>query len=313
MSYNIFSWNVRGAGAKGVPLLLKYLVGRHDISCLALYETRVSAVKIPSILRTVGFDDFYAVEAEGFAGGIWLLWSTQWGSLEVLSHHRQYVHARITPKNSLTSMLVKFVYASPNAALRNILWRELRSIAANISEPWVVLGDFNSYLSPGDKVGGATPNAASMQKFRDCLDDCSLFDLGFKGPPFTWEGRGVKERIDWALSNDRWVQSFPDASILHLPRMKSDHSPLLLSLSAKDADNSQRPFRFLASWLTHEGFPAIVKEAWRPGKEWLPASQAFTQAAMVWNNEVFGEIGRRKRRLMRRLEGIRGTSLETKI
>ncbi|XP_057452046.1 uncharacterized protein LOC130743838 [Lotus japonicus] len=304
MSYNIFSWNIRGAAAKGVPLLLKDIVLRHNVSCLAILEPRVSAAKIPLILKTVGFDDFFVVEVEGFSGGIWVMWQKNWGSVEIISSHRQFIHTRITPKGNLPSLLVTFVYGSPNYSIREILWRELRCLASTMQTPWMVLGDFNAYLSSSDKLGGGPANTVAMNKFRSCLDDCSLSEFGFKGPPFTWEGRGIKERIDWVLGNDSCFTSFPEASVLHLPRLKSDHNPLLLQLRAPASCNTQRPFRFLAAWLTHEDFPRLVSETWQNHEEWVPASNSFQDAATIWNTQVFGEIGRKKRHLMSRLEGI---------
>ncbi|XP_057432586.1 uncharacterized protein LOC130725366 [Lotus japonicus] len=255
-------------------------------------------------MKSTGFDGSFVVEAVGFYGGIWLLWNKQWGSIDIISSHRQLVHTRITPRGAGSSMLATFVYGSPNVSARYLLWRELRHIAASIFEPWAVVGDFNSYLHASDKVGGGPPNLLSMNKFRDCIVDCSLSDIGFKGPPFTWEGRGVKERIDWALGNDRWVTSFPTSSVLHLPNLKSDHKPLLIRFREDPSDVSQRPFRFLASWLTHAGFPKLVEDASSDHGKWPPSSAAFREAATSWNSEVFGEIGRRKRKLMRRLEGI---------
>ncbi|XP_057444772.1 uncharacterized protein LOC130737018 [Lotus japonicus] len=293
-----------GAASKGVPLLLKDLVFRHHVSCIALFEPRVSATKLPMIMKTVGLDDCFVVEAEGFSGGIWIFWSKSWGSVEVLYSHRQLVHLRIKPNNGQPHFLVTFVYGSPNVSLRDFLWRELRQLASHITEPWVVMGDFNTYLHASDKVGGGPPNMLSMSKFRNCIEECSLSDLGFKGPPFTWEGRGVKERIDWTLGNDQWLAYFPEASVLHLPKLKSDHKPMLLQLCENQEDVALRPFRFMAAWLTHEDFPRLVESSWNNQEAWIPASDKFREEAISWNRNIFGEIGRTKRKLMRRLEGI---------
>ncbi|XP_057432699.1 uncharacterized protein LOC130725493 [Lotus japonicus] len=275
------SWNIRGAAAKGVPLLLKDVVLRHQIFCVALFEPKVKSTKLPIIMKTLNFDGSFVVEAEGFSGGIWVMWSKHWGAIQVLSSHRQLVHLRVNPTNGSPSFLVSFTYGSPNLSIRNFLWQELRRIAANTGEPWVVMGDFNTYLNAPDKWGGDPPNLLAMGKFRDCLDDCYLSDLGFKGPPFTWEGRGVKERLEWALGNDQWLRSFPEASIFHLPQLKSDHKPLLLQLSPTDIDHSQRPFRFVAAWLTHSDFPRLVKHSWQTHNTWIPAYEAFRADAMT--------------------------------
>lgn len=44
--------------------------------------------------------------------------------------------------------------------------------------------------------------------------------------------------------------------------------------------------------------------SWERSNDWFSASKEFKEEASDWNKEVFGEIGRRKRKLMRRLEGI---------
>lgn len=74
---NIISSNIRGAAAKCVPLLLKDLICRHHVNCIALFETRASSSWVPAIAKIVGFDKYFIVEADGFSGGIWLLWSSQ--------------------------------------------------------------------------------------------------------------------------------------------------------------------------------------------------------------------------------------------
>lgn len=110
------------------------------------------------------------------------------------------------------------------------------------------MGDFNAYMYEHKKRGRARPNRYATQCFSSCLFDCGLTDVGFKGPPFTWEWRDVKERLDRGVSNTAWRVLFPEASILHLPTFKSDHKPLLLSLNFENRVGiSNRPFRFLAS------------------------------------------------------------------
>lgn len=79
---------------------------------------------------------------------------------------------------------------------------------------------------------------------------------------------------------------------------------MLLRLGAAPTDASQRPFRFLAAWLTHEDFPRLVKDSWNNHATWISAADTFREEVTTWNQVTFGEIGRKKRHLMRRLEGI---------
>ncbi|XP_057426589.1 uncharacterized protein LOC130720022 [Lotus japonicus] len=201
---NLITWNVRGAAAKGFPLLIKDLVYRHRVSCVALFETRVSGSRAKAIVKSLGFDQSFIVEAEGFAGGIWILWKGHEVQVEVLRAHRQFVHASITPFGCSNSFLATFVSGSPNSSIRNVLWSSLVELQERISPPWIVLGDFNAYLGADEKYGGAGANTYSMRCFRECLERCQLSDMGFKGPPFTWTWRGIKERLDRAVCVEEW-------------------------------------------------------------------------------------------------------------
>lgn len=67
---------------------------------------------------------------------------------------------------------------------------------------------------------------------------------------------------------------------------------------------SNRPFRFQSIWLSHNDFPAIVREAWI-GKEANLAGTiiGFIVKAQRWNKEVFGNVFNRKKQIMAKLMG----------
>ena len=88
MMMNFLSWNIRGAAAKGVPLLIKDLVSRHNISCMALFQTRFSGSRALSIVNKLGFDGFHVEDAVGFSGGIWILWDSSVMNFQILLSHR---------------------------------------------------------------------------------------------------------------------------------------------------------------------------------------------------------------------------------
>ena len=102
-----------------------------------------------------------------------------------------------------------------------------------------------------------------------------------------------------------WRLRFEETTFIRLPMLKSDHSPLLIRTS--DISNSTRerkPFRFMASWLANPPFCDVLHSAWSEGGNWLTASHLFRQRAEIWNGECYGNLFRRKRRLMGRLERI---------
>ena len=125
------------------------------------------------------------------------------------------------------------------------------------------MGDFNALLDPMEKQGEKPIDFGQCSKFHECLTNCSLFDLGFKGNPYTWQWTKVQERLDRGVANVDWGLRFLEASIYHLPALKSDHCPLLITIGSKSNPcNKEQPFRFMAPWLLHEGSKDVVLEAW---------------------------------------------------
>ncbi|OMO74200.1 Endonuclease/exonuclease/phosphatase [Corchorus olitorius] len=133
---------------------------------------------------------------------------------------------------------------------------------------------------------------------------------GFTGSKYTWRrsGQGIAivwERIDRVLCNNSWKCLF-QAIVRHLPRIKSDHCPLLLDLNALQPPRpSLKPFRFEVAWKLHAEFQEFIKNTWVPNptpitEKLLETSRALT----IWNKEVFGHVIRQKKRLQARLGGI---------
>ncbi|XP_052876282.1 (+)-neomenthol dehydrogenase-like [Gossypium arboreum] len=78
-----------------------------------------------------------------------------------------------------------------------------------------------------------------------------MHDLDFRDPSFTWHRGEIFERLDIAIGNRAWLNEFPRTIVTHLPTLKSDHKPLLLSIRPELRISKERPFRFLTRWLEH--------------------------------------------------------------
>ncbi|KAH1081557.1 hypothetical protein J1N35_021318 [Gossypium stocksii] len=95
---------------------------------------------------------------------------------------------------------------------------------------WTVIGDFNAIISHSEKSVDVS-KGKRCPFFGDFVDSSELHDLGFSGPPFTWHRGTLFERLDRALENEAWIRNFPNCMVYHLPKIKSDHSPLLMVLN----------------------------------------------------------------------------------
>nr|CAD1838601.1 unnamed protein product [Ananas comosus var. bracteatus]CAD1838614.1 unnamed protein product [Ananas comosus var. bracteatus] len=102
--------------------------------------------------------------------------------------------------------------------------------------PTIVMGDFNCIMNPKEKLGGLSRTFNSKSPLRKFQQDGGFVDIHFNGPGYTWtnnrQGNSmILQRLDRALANSQWILRFPFSRLVHLPRIASDHCPLLLNLT----------------------------------------------------------------------------------
>ena len=213
------------------------LYRRHRPNILIIIEPRIVEARAQAVINTLPHNHSQRVAHTGFFGGIWLLWNESPSfKVGILTHSDYSIHALVKVPSPSLSFLLTAVYASPNFNKRKIFWNYLQNLATAITLPWVLFGDFNDMLLDDEKLGGLPLNRTNVSAFRACMDNCGLIDLGFQGTRFTWTNKNpiwqhnIKERLDKGLGNTEWKLLFPAAEISHLPRVKSDHCPILLNI-----------------------------------------------------------------------------------
>lgn len=115
----------------------------------------------------------------------------------------------------------------------------------------------------------------------------------------------MAKRLDRVLCCPHARLKWQEAVVSHLPPLSSDHAPLYVQLCPEAMGNpGRRPFRFEAAWLKHPGFKDLLRNSWN--------SEIGTQAALNglriklkrWNIEVFGEVQKRKEKLVCEITAI---------
>ncbi|CAL2226101.1 unnamed protein product [Prunus armeniaca] len=242
----IMVWNVRGAGSKKFPGITKDLVKIHKIKILVILEPRISGNTALNVIKKLGFSKYHVVDANGFSGGLWMLWNENVSCIDIVAHSRQSITALI--KMSHIDWLFTVVYVHPCPGIQSQLWIYLDGIASASNIPWMIAGDFNELVDNSEKCGG---NPISHRSgLVEWIDRNQLIDLGFIGAQFTWCRKNENdiltwEKLDRGLSNIDWRHNFPKAFVRHLPRVKSDHCPLLISLQSSHLPCANvKPFRF---------------------------------------------------------------------
>lgn len=198
------------------------MINSHQPDVLILTETRVSEERANSIIASLGYERYTKVDSMSFAGGIWVLWNPNSVPLEPIASSFQEIHLECKVTNF--SFLLTAIYASPIFERRKLLWSSFTNLTTILSKPWLIIGDFNDIAKLSEQ---------KMSVFNNFLTNYGLVDLGFLGSPFTWtNGRIgnqiVRTQIDRAHANCEWLSHFLDIKVIHLPKPRLDHNPLLL-------------------------------------------------------------------------------------
>ncbi|KAL7195821.1 hypothetical protein ACSBR1_035955 [Camellia fascicularis] len=151
----------------------------------------------------------------------------------------------------------------------------------------------------------------AMKHFNDFIQKCELHDLPLHGRKYTWCNAQEFEkwsRIDRVLLSMDWLISFR-MKLWGLPRLVSDHCPLLLMEDERDW--GPRPFRFLNAWTLHPSFSKFFVNIWSSttitGWAGFRIVQKLKQLKLElkkWNIEVFGNASFKLKALEEELHAL---------
>ncbi|XP_074267252.1 uncharacterized protein LOC141590575 [Silene latifolia] len=139
-----------------------------------------------------------------------------------------------------------------------------------------------------------------MNNFRDAVDECGLRDLPYEGYDFTFDNGQVGDanrqcRLDRAMVNGTWSDTFPYAKLLHLDREWSDHAPIKVLLNGRGDSDGRAPkrFRFEQIWVGQDGCEDAVKRAWNDGDfELMSTLQQCANELQNWKGISIGKVMR---------------------
>ncbi|KAL8492516.1 hypothetical protein ACS0TY_023921 [Phlomoides rotata] len=163
------------------------------------------------------------------------------------------------------------------------------------------MGDFNVVFGAHERSRGARNPAHPSQEFMAFLDEAHLHDMDTSGPQFTWVTRRsnhgyMAARLDRVLVNDEFLDIWHSTSATVLPRISSNHHPILLRLQ-ETSGHVIRPFRFQHMWTTHPSFTHTVSASWAQHTTASSHIQLVTQKLKClkatlknWNRVTFRNI-----------------------
>ncbi|XP_042065548.1 uncharacterized protein LOC121809062 [Salvia splendens] len=230
------------------------------------------------------------------SGKIWVF-VKEGSSFEVVVDSEQAFHGLLTMNTLARPLAITVVYAKCARADRYPLWSKLREIGENLNgRPWMIGGDFNTILHPRDRSESDSNRQTEMLDFAEVIKDCRLMALGFDGAPYTWARNDLFERLDRMLVSEQWFTMFESSRITNLPRVASDHGPVLMRFKIVALTAQGKAFRFQNMWLRHEGFKETVATSWSQPMEaegllYLQIKLSTLKKTLKdWNKNVFGNL-----------------------
>ncbi|XP_057779546.1 uncharacterized protein LOC130998129 [Salvia miltiorrhiza] len=308
---NAISWNCRGLGQPLAVPILSELVRVHKPQFIFLCETISTRSRMEEFRVKLNYEGCFTVDCVGRSGGLCMLWKSS-SLCTLIGYSNNHIDMHVS--DSRGDWRFTGFYGFPERTRRRESWQLLRRLAGINSCPWIILGDFNDLLDPGDKRGRVDHPNWLFTGFRSAVLDCGLSDIPLIGYQFTWSrGLGtanfVEERLDRGMASSAWKCLFPEASIIPLTVPMSDHVPLLLKCSNKVSSLGSRRFRFENKWCLEPEFPNIISDCWMNlhGFSIMEKLEAVTDSISMWARHRGQNLGREKTRLQRMVSSLQGS------
>ncbi|KAF4359614.1 hypothetical protein F8388_003617 [Cannabis sativa] len=262
---NVFSGNLEVV-LPTTERTLRGLIHDTNVDLVFLAETKVGMVDMEACMNRLGFFNVIGIPSEGIGGGFCLAWRNA-GLIEVQQVFESGFHVVIPEINGGTKWHLFCIYGTPYVEKKREFRKWLTDTVWECREPWVVLGDLNVILDDSEKMGGRRFRSREGELLRNFLHEAGGVDLGFQGVRCTWQNarkgeKNIRKRLDRGLADSSWCTSFPNARILNLPILGSDHSPILLS-NSEGQSKLNYPFRFLEVWTSSPECEKVVNGAWK--------------------------------------------------
>ncbi|XP_020102569.1 uncharacterized protein LOC109720094 [Ananas comosus] len=310
--FNILSWNVRGLNDLVKRRCIRSVVSAYSRSVVCFQESKIDTVS-RSFLRSCcgsSIDRCHFVPAIGASGGIITCWNSKVLSCSEALIRQHSLTLLLTHLGSGKSFYLTNVYGPPSWTGKDAFCSELTDLNHICSSNWIICGNFNFTKNQSERKGNRWSYKA-MTMFADLINHLVMIDLPLSNQSFTWSNmqhQPSMAKLDRFLVSIQWDRSYPHCKVKALPKITSDHCPILLSTAILSAP---RRFRFEKVWLTRDDFHSNMTLWWNKVPPKNSAILTFTAKLRhcrtrikEWCKTNFHNISNTKRAIQDELQQI---------
>ncbi|KAG6634121.1 hypothetical protein CIPAW_12G097200 [Carya illinoinensis] len=308
MKPKILSWNVRGLNSPNKRLRVKNLIRDWKADIICLQETKLKHVD-RSIIRSLWscvYAGWASLPSKGASGGIIVMWDKRVIELVEESIGEFVVACSFKSLEDGFGWGFAGIYGPNNDNHRKLLWDEIAGLCSWWEGPWCIGGDFNTTRFSSERSGDSNTGSA-MTDFSALIFELDLLDLPLGGGDYTWSNGRAWSHVDRFIVSPSWETHFPTLCQKRLPRLCSDHFPLMLDCGG--LHEGRKYFKFENMWLKTEGFLDKIRSWWSsyqildtPSFVLAGKLKALKNDLKTWNIETFGNLNDQRCTLFQELQ-----------
>ncbi|XP_073353938.1 uncharacterized protein [Aegilops tauschii subsp. strangulata] len=300
-------WNIRGPGQPGKIQCLCDTIAKANPDFIGFQEAKKELIS-EGLLRAVDKHNqftWHFLPALNTAGGILVGFRNDMFEVIGFTNKKFGVVSTIKTKNDKFVWQLVVVYGSAYPEFKVDFVAELHDIMESASYPVLVCGDFNLVRQQSDKSSGTiNPHFAFL--FNDWVNRWALLEISISNRSFTWsnnQNNPIFAVLDRVFTSVDWDMHFPLSTLIALPRVGSDHTPLVLDTGARKV-NCPKMFRFEKWWLAQAGFSQLVQDVWTKNgdasssiENWRCKTRALRKVIKGWSINIEAAMKKKKKSL----------------
>ena len=106
-----------------------------------------------------------------------MIWDDNWYEVKKITSSSQMLHCQVNERSKGYQFSLSKVYGLNTAEQRKSMWKEMETLAKGITQPWLVVGDFNAIFYAKDRLDGVLVAINEIKDLGECVRDMGVNEL----------------------------------------------------------------------------------------------------------------------------------------